>query len=85
MTSVQTTETDRFPNPSGVVSARLVDRAWTACRRYRPSARNRHDSNQGAGRPSAFLQVELDAPLTGPVALGHLSHFGLGLFIPVSR
>ena len=32
--------------------------------------------------PAAFLRVTFDEPVAGPVALGHLSHFGLGLFVP---
>jgi len=31
---------------------------------------------------AAFLRVTFDEPLAGPIALGHLSHFGLGLFVP---
>jgi CRISPR-associated protein Csb2 len=61
-----------------------VDGEWTAWRRYRPSARFRRDPRQGsANRPSAFLRIEFDSPVPGPLALGHLSHFGLGLFAPV--
>lgn len=62
-----------------------VDDDWVAWRRYRPSARMRRDPRQGnAGRPSAFLEIKFDAPVAGPLALGHLSHFGLGLFEPVT-
>jgi CRISPR-associated protein Csb2 len=65
------------------VAVRLVDQQWTSWRRYRPSARNRRDRGQGhAAKPSAFLQLDFTAPVTGPLALGHLSHFGLGLFAP---
>jgi len=69
-----------LPSPASV---RVVNGEWTAWRRYRPSARLRHDARQGsANRPSAFLRVEFDSPVYGPLALGHLSHFGLGLFLP---
>lgn len=62
----------------------VVDGDWVAWRRYRPSARMRRDLGQGsANRPSAFLHLEFDTPVPGPLALGHLSHFGLGLFKPV--
>jgi CRISPR-associated protein Csb2 len=65
------------------VAVRLVDRQWTSWRRYRPSARNRRDCDRGrAAKPSAFLHLDFAAPVTGPLALGHLSHFGLGLFAP---
>lgn len=61
----------------------IIDRDWAAWRRYRPSARFRRDHRQGtANRPSAFLRLTFDTPITGPLALGHLSHFGLGLFQP---
>jgi CRISPR-associated protein Csb2 len=58
---------------------------WAAYRRYRPSARQRHDTRQGqAGRPGAFLRLTFAHPVQGPIALGHLSHFGLGLFRPMT-
>ena len=83
---MQTAEAGRFPNPSDVVSVRLVDRAWTTWRRYRPSARNRHDCNSGQRRcPAAFLQVEFDAPLTGPSPSATSATLALGLFTPASR
>ncbi|GDY31828.1 type I-G CRISPR-associated protein Csb2 [Gandjariella thermophila] len=64
----------------------LLDRDWRAFRRYRPVARARRDPYQGqASRPGAFLRLALDHPVRGPLALGHLSHFGLGLFRPDRR
>jgi CRISPR-associated protein Csb2 len=58
---------------------------WAAYRRYRPSARQRRDTRQGqAARPGAFLRLTFARPVRGPVALGHLSHFGLGLFRPMT-
>ncbi|MBV8540863.1 MAG: type I-U CRISPR-associated protein Cas5/Cas6 [Pseudonocardiales bacterium] len=63
----------------------LLSEEWQPWRRYRPSARMRRDTRQGqATRPSAFLRIELVEPTQGPLALGHLSHFGLGLFGPDS-
>lgn len=56
---------------------------WIAFRRYRPSARARRDPRQGQARQaSAMLQLTFTGPVTGPLALGHLAHFGLGLFLP---
>lgn len=64
-------------------SIELLEGEWSAWRRYRPSARMRRDPRQGAAaRPSAFLRLVFDAPVAGPLALGHLSHFGLGVFAP---
>ena len=61
----------------------LLDEEWQPWRRYRPSARMRRDPRQGqATRPAAFLRIEFAEPTHGPLALGHLSHFGLGLFVP---
>lgn len=69
-----------LPAPRSVT---LLDGEWQPWRRYRPSARMRRDTRQGqAVRPSAFLRLELAEPVPGPLALGHLSHFGLGLFAP---
>lgn len=60
-----------------------TDGDWVAYRRYRPSARMRRDPRQGqATCGSAFLRLQFPTGVTGPVALGHLSHFGLGLFRP---
>ncbi|MGH3979702.1 MAG: type I-G CRISPR-associated protein Csb2, partial [Pseudonocardiaceae bacterium] len=65
------------------VRVAIMEGDWVAWRRYRPSARLRRDRGQGqANRPSAFLRLEFDDPVRGPLALGHLSHFGLGLFAP---
>lgn len=73
--------TSRSLPPARTVT--LLDEEWQPWRRYRPSARMRRDTRQGqATRPSAFLRIELTEPTPGPLALGHLSHFGLGLFIP---
>ena len=69
-----------LPAPAEVT---LLEGHWQAWRRYRPSARTRQDPLQGqANRASAFLRITFDEPVAGPVALGHLSHFGLGLFVP---
>jgi CRISPR-associated protein Csb2 len=63
-------------------AVRALDEEWQSWRRYRPSARMRRDTRQGqATRPSTFLRIELAQPTHGPLALGHLSHFGLGLFV----
>lgn len=64
-------------------SMELLDEEWRSWRRYRPSARMQRKKGQGqATHPSAFLRIELAEPVQGPLALGHLSHFGLGLFVP---
>jgi CRISPR-associated protein Csb2 len=80
-----TTDVARELSYRGIPSPRsvhIINREWPAWRRYRPSARARHDPRQGSARPSAFLRLTFDGPVTGPLALGHLSHYGLGLFLP---
>ncbi len=80
------TEVDKELMNRGLPTLRgvtLLDGEWQPWRRYRPSARMRRDTRQGqATRGSAFLRIELAEPTCGPLALGHLSHFGLGLFVP---
>lgn len=39
-------------------------------------------SDDGGRRPSAFFRLTFPEPVSGPIALGHSSHFGLGLFVP---
>jgi CRISPR-associated protein Csb2 len=56
-----------------------VDDDWVMFRRYRPTARTRRGSRQGQARQaSAMLRVTFTAPVHGPIAIGHLAHFGLG-------
>ena len=55
--------------------------------RKRPHVRFRHFGRQRTERPPpvAFgfsLRLVFDAPISGPLALGYGSHFGLGLFEP---
>jgi CRISPR-associated protein Csb2 len=65
------------------VEVSVLGEDWRPWRRYRPTARRRHDPGQGqATRLGAFLRLRFDQPQTTPIALGHLSHFGLGLFHP---
>lgn len=59
--------------------------SWAEYRRYRPTARQRHNTRQGhANRPGALLKLTFPEQIRGPLVLGHLSHFGLGLFQPAS-
>jgi CRISPR-associated protein Csb2 len=55
---------------------RLDARSVNQYRRYRPKEKLR-ESRTGAG-----LVLEFGDPLTGPLTLGQLSHFGFGLFVP---
>ncbi len=61
----------------------FVGGPWTAFVRHRPSARMRGDKRQGqAHLPAEFLRLRFTQPTRGPLTLGWLSHFGLGLFLP---
>lgn len=39
--------------------------------------------DDGGRRAAGFFRLIFPQPIRGPVALGHSSHFGLGLFVPV--
>lgn len=43
--------------------------------------RQKH-SDDGGRRPAAFFHLTFPEPVSGPIALGHSAHFGLGLFLP---
>lgn len=62
-----------LPAPVGV---RLLKGDWLAYRRHRPAERLED------GRRATGIEIEFDEPIRGPLALGALSHFGLGLFAP---
>ncbi len=34
--------------------------------------------------PPAFVRLVFEEPFTGPLALGHEAHFGMGLFVPIA-
>ena len=40
-------------------------------------------SDDGGRRLSGFFRLTFPEPVGGPISLGHSSHFGLGLFVPV--
>ncbi len=53
---------------------------WHHFRRHRPSKERLSQARQVVG-----LTLEFSDPFAGPLALGALSHFGLGLFVPMDR
>jgi CRISPR-associated protein Csb2 len=63
----------RFPEPESIES---ISGAWLEYRRTRPG-RSRLDAPRVVGARLVFPE-----PVRGPIALGALSHFGLGLFVP---
>lgn len=58
----------------------VLDGDWRAGLRSRPSRWGGRRGTQN--RASAYLRLTFDEPTPGPIALGQLSHFGLGLFEP---
>lgn len=52
------------------------DKGWHPFRRYRPG------QPLSSARWARHVRLEFDEPQTGPICLGALSHFGLGLFLP---
>ena len=44
----------------------------------------RKRGDDGGQRPRGAFRLRFPAPVTGPIAVGHSCHFGLGLFLPVS-
>jgi len=42
----------------------------------------RKQSDDGGRRPAGFFRMEFGQSISGPIALGHSCHFGLGLFVP---
>lgn len=40
--------------------------------------------DDGGNRPTGSFQIDFGRKVRGPIALGHSSHFGLGLFVPAT-
>ncbi len=50
---------------------------WLQYRRYRPGKESIR-----RGRPGYGFRMRFEEPVSGPIAIGQLSHFGLGVFRP---
>jgi CRISPR-associated protein Csb2 len=73
----------RFRGCDHAPEVELMHGPWTAFVRHRPAARLRGDKRQGqAHLPAEFVRLRFAEPVHGPLTLGWLSHFGLGLFAP---
>jgi len=62
------------------ISVGGVERRPAHFYRFRSRGRERQPDKNGA-----FLQIRFKEPISGPIALGYGSHFGLGLFAPVKH
>lgn len=59
------------------VEVTLLRGSWLAFRRHRPVKEQLRDARRATG-----VRIEFDEPVRGPIVLGALSHFGLGVFLP---
>lgn len=63
----------------------MFDRDALISRGFQRFVRARRDPTRGPPAPCFFgLEIELERPASGPIALGYGSHFGLGLMVPAS-
>jgi CRISPR-associated protein Csb2 len=58
----------------------VVPGDWLDYRRHRPVGRGTREGGRGYG-----LNILFAEPVFGPISLGALSHFGLGLFVPIAE
>lgn len=63
------------PSPAAI---RPIEGDWLSFRRYRPTTDHLQDARRATG-----LEITFPEAVTGPIAIGALSHFGLGLFVPL--
>lgn len=64
-----------LPTPASVT---MVDADVRRYRRYRLPPKE----TMGSSRRAAMVQIHFHEPVEGPIILGSLCHFGLGLFVP---
>lgn len=63
--------------PSPVSVDVMRGEPWLSFRRHRPQRERLQEARRAVG-----IRVAFQEPVRGPVCLGQLSHFGLGLFVP---
>ena len=66
-----------YPRPESVTVQNVDVRRY---RRYRLPPKERMNKS----RRAAMAEIRFARPVSGPIALGSLSHFGLGLFLPIN-
>ena len=76
-------ELDRQGYDTTGVTIRVVDQSAEWTRVHRP--RRSRDDPTNTERRGYHALLTFDAPVRGPISLGHSSHFGLGLFVPVNE
>lgn len=71
--------------PAPVTVRPAPDQNWREFVRHRPTQRSVQDSRRNhSGRAGVHLDLTFDEPVAGPLALGYLAHYGLGLFAPTA-
>lgn len=75
-------------DPNGAHIEAIADEhgAFKVADRWRPIQFKRYRSKRsddGGQRLAGAFRIRLDQAVTGPIVLGHSSHFGMGLFMPV--
>lgn len=68
-----------FPDASAV----HAEHAPRGFRTQRPNRGTAQGGNNGALNHPHDVRIDFSAPVAGPICLGALSHFGLGLFLPM--
>ena len=71
-----------FPAPSVVELLGGSDGGRTHPLQFRRHRANRNERLKD-GRRAFHVRLQFDEPLSGPIAIGALSHFGLGVFVPL--
>ena len=76
-------ELDRQGYDTTGVTIRVADQSAEWARVHRP--RRSRDDPTNTERRGYHALLTFDAPVRGPISLGHSSHFGLGLFVPMNE
>jgi CRISPR-associated protein Csb2 len=69
-----------FPDAEVEPSPDKADGRIGSIRPYEHCLKRRNPRDDGQSRPRGFFRITFPHPVPGPMALGHSSHFGLGLF-----
>lgn len=70
-----------YPEPSGLREIELHAKHWVKVHAVKRSK----DGPSNQSRRGYRFRLTFPKPVSGPIALGHSSHFGLGLFVPVDE
>jgi CRISPR-associated protein Csb2 len=68
----------RYRRIQAPAKVEMVKGDWLSFRRHRPSGRD----TLSTARRAYGLRLDFAEPISGPIVIGGLSHFGLGLFVP---